>query len=213
MKGVFGTQFSAVPSSTLFTRDIKRWQQIYDLFDLPLPQWRILCTQIDELMLPIFNGGFIVVQNGLGFAEIWEDCCRRIDAEVSITNKYPWLDQLAVPVTIARLNLTVNVLDDRFNYPVHIAPLPKKLPFFCHYHVPSWIRGEPRLNQLVSELANTYSTIKKRLLSSPEWAHFLEPYTLKNFYIQLSDKLKLLSTISKGIFIYILPSIKKTLMY
>jgi hypothetical protein len=161
IKGIFGAQFSAVPSSTLFTRDIKRWQQIYDLFDLPLPQWRIVCTQIDELMLPIFNGGVIVVQNGLGFTEIWEDCCRRIDAEVSITNKYPWLDQLAIPVAIARLNLTVNVLDDRFNYPVHIAPLPKELPFLCHYHVPSWIRGEPRLNQLVSELANTYSTIKK----------------------------------------------------
>jgi hypothetical protein len=174
-----------VPSSTLFTRDIERWQQIYDLFDLPLPHWQISCTQTDELMLPFFNAGVILVQNGLGFAEIWEDCCRRIDAEVSITNKYPWLDQLALPVAIARLNLTVNVLDDRFNYPVHVAALPKELPFFCHYHESSWIRGEPRLNQLVSELANTYPTVKKRLLSSPRWAYFLEPYTLTEKFLYL----------------------------
>jgi len=78
---------------------------------------------------------------------------------------------------------TSNVLNDHFNYPVHIAPLPKELPFFCHYHVLSWIRGEPKLNQLISELANTYSTIKKRLLSSPEWAYLLEPYTLTEKFL------------------------------
>jgi hypothetical protein len=177
MQGIFAAPFSAVPSKILFTRNVKQWQQIYDLFDLPLPQWRVLCSGTDELMLPYFNAGVIAVQNGLGFAEMWRDCCRKIAAEVSITNKYPWLDQLALSVAIARLNLTVNVLDERFNYQVHSTPLPKDLPFFCHYHVPDWIRGEPRLNQLVNELATTYPVLKEKLLSS-EWAQLLQPYTL-----------------------------------
>ena len=134
IRGIFAAPFSAVPSSILFTRDVNRWKQIYDLFELPLPQWQVISTGTNELMLPYFNAGVVAIQTGLGFAEMWEDSCQRIDAEISITNKYPWLDQLALPVTIARLNLTVKVLDTRFNYAVHISPLPKDLPFFCHYH-------------------------------------------------------------------------------
>ncbi|GEM_PF-6268556 len=163
----------------LFTRDVKRWQQIYDLFNLPLPQWQVISTGTNELMLPYFNAGVIAVQNSLGFAEIWEDSCRKIDAEASITNKYPWLDQLALPIAVARLNLTVNVLDVRFNYAVHSLPLQKNyLPFLCHYHVPSAIRGEPRLNQIVNELADAYPLLKEKLLGSAWAAQLLQPYTL-----------------------------------
>ena len=180
--GIFSTPISVVPSKILFTRDVKQWQQIYDLFDLPLPQWQVLCSGTNELMLPYFNAGVVAIQNGLGFAEMWEDCCRRIDVATSITHKYPWLDQLALPVAIARLNLTVEVLDDRFNYQVHSMPLPKDLPFFCHYHVPDWIRYEPRLNQLVNELANTYPLLKEKLLSS-NWTQLLQPYTLTEQFL------------------------------
>jgi len=177
IKGIFAAPFSAVPSMAPFTRDVKRWQQIYDLFKLPLPQWRVLCAGINELMLPYFSSGVIAVSNGLDFAKIWEDCCQRIDAEASITNKYPWLDQLALIVAVNRLNLRVNVLDKRFNYVVTQVPLPKDLPFLCHYSMPSVVRCEPKLNQLVNELANTYPLLKKSLLSS-KWSQLLQPYTL-----------------------------------
>jgi lipopolysaccharide biosynthesis glycosyltransferase len=182
MKGIFDAPFSAVPSVMLFTRDINRWQQIYNLFDLPLPQWQVLCTGTNELMLPYFSSGVIAVQNGLGFAEIWEDCCRQIDADASITNKYPWLDQLALPVAVAHLNLMVNVLDDRFNYVVYQMPLPNDLPFLCHYSTASRIRCEPRLNQLVNELANIYPILKEKLLNST-WAQLLQPYTLTEKFL------------------------------
>ncbi len=184
--GVFAAPFNAVPSGT-FTRDIKQWQQIYDLFKLPLPQWRVVSPITNELILPYFNAGVIAVQNGLGFAKIWEDCCQQISAEASITNKYPWLDQIALPIAAARLNLAVNVLDVRFNYVVNRWPLPKDLPFFCHYHTSDWIRGEPRLNQLVNELANTYPLIKKRLLTSA-WSYLLKPYTLTEKYLYFAKR-------------------------
>lgn len=186
MKGIFAAPFNAMAGG-VFTRDIKQWQKIYDLFELPLPQWRILAVGINKWVLPYFNSGVVAIQNGLGFAKIWEDCCQRIDAEASITNKYPWLDQIALPVAAARLNLTVNVLDACFNYEVHFWPLPKDLPFLCHYHVPAWIRSEPRLNQLVNELANTYPIVKKRLLNSP-WAYLLEPYTLTEKPLYLAKR-------------------------
>jgi hypothetical protein len=40
------------------------------------------------------------------------------------------------------------------------------------------IRREPVLNQLVIELADTYSLLKKLILNSTEWASLLKPYTL-----------------------------------
>jgi predicted ATPase len=133
-------------------------------------------------MLPYFNSGVIAVQKGLGFADVWAECCRTIDAETSITNKRPWLDQIALPIAVAKLNLAYECLDERFNYPAHLKPLPKSpdssKPFLCHYHSPSVLRREPQLNQLVMELVETYPILKTRLLDLPEWVQLLKPSKL-----------------------------------
>jgi hypothetical protein len=130
-------------------------------------------------MLPYFNAGVIAVQNGLNFAPVWEECCKLIDAEESITDKRPWLDQFALSVALLKLQLPHHCLEERFNYPVHLKPLPTVphlSPVLCHYHWPAVIRREPQLNQLVNELANTYPVLKQRLQQSPEWATLLSPY-------------------------------------
>lgn len=175
----FYAPFAAKPADlATFTRDIQLWQQIYDLFDLPLPQWRVIATVSRELMLPYFNAGVIAIANGMDFAQIWQQCCQRIDAQSNITNKRPWLDQIALPITVSKLNLKHHCLDERFNYPAHLKPLPLPLPIWCHYHWPMVIRREPRLNQLVVKLANSYPLLQTLLLSSPSWAQLLKPYTL-----------------------------------
>ena len=189
----FNPPFSAKSADlNLFSSDITVWKQIYDLFNLPLPYRRVMASTSDELMVPYFNAGVIAIQNGLALKPVWEECCQIIDATHSITNKRPWLDQIALPVALARLNLDYHCLDERFNYPAHHKPLtnssfqstPKKgmekfLPFLCHYHWPSIIRREPRLNQLVKELAETYPLLEKLILNSDEWAQLLKPYTLQ----------------------------------
>ncbi len=178
--GVFEASFNAKPTDLpTFTRDVSVWQQVYDLFNLPLPNWRVIATASGELMLPYFNAGVIAIQNGVGFAEVWKTGCQKIDAEPSITNKRPWLEQIALPVAMAQLNLAHQCLDERFNYPAHLKPLPQSLPVLCHYHWPPIIRREPRLNQLVVELAEAYPLLKAMLLDSPEWAQLLKPYTLQ----------------------------------
>ncbi|RKZ41325.1 MAG: sulfotransferase [Gammaproteobacteria bacterium] len=177
----FNPPFSAKPADlNLFTSDISVWKQIYDLFNLPLPHQRVITSTSGELMLPYFNAGVIAIQNGIALKPVWEECCQIIDATHSITNKRPWLDQIALPIALARLNLDYHCLDERFNYPAHLKPLsnsPESLPFLCHYHWSHIIRREPGLNQLVKALAETYPLLKTLILASEPWAQLLKPYT------------------------------------
>lgn len=204
---VFDAPFGAKPVDLAnFARgDAAPWQPVYDLFQLPLPKERVISTTSGELILPYFNAGVVAVQNGLNFGSVWEECCRKIDAAPSITNKRPWLDQIGLAVAVSRLKLKYRCLDERFNFPAHLKPLLQlKIPnisephfvenFFrnstsrtverilkpslCHYHWPSVIRREPLLNQLVVELAETYPLLKQLILDSNEWAPLLKPYTL-----------------------------------
>ena len=176
---IFQVPFAAKPADlATFTRDSQLWQQIYDLFQLPLPQWRVIATVSGELMWPYFNAGVIAIANGMDFAQVWQQCCQQIDAHPTIPNKRPWLDQIALPIAVNKLNLKHNCLDERFNYPAHLKPLPTHLPIWCHYHWPTVIRREPQLNQLVVKLAKTYPELQALLLSSPSWAQLLKSYTL-----------------------------------
>jgi hypothetical protein len=179
---LFSAAVNAKPADlTNFAGDLVFWQAVYNLFALPLPTRRVLSSVSGELMLPYFNAGVIAINNGLGFAQMWQACCLAIDAEPTITNKRPWLDQIALPIAIAKLGLAVHCLDERFNYPAHLKPLPTNqnaLPFLCHYHWPAVIRREPLLNQLVIELTTAYPLLKKMLLTTPTWATLLKPYVL-----------------------------------
>lgn len=191
----FTAPFNAKPADlATFTSANALWQPIYDLFKLPLPNRRVISSVSGELMLPYFNAGVIAIQNGLDFGLRWEECCKIIDAETSITNKRPWLDQIALPIAVAQLNLTYQCLDERFNYPAHLKPLPNSFPFLCHYHWPSVIRREPRLNQLVVQLADNYPLLKEMLAKSPMWAQLLKPYLLskppRRFLVRVSTRLK-----------------------
>ena len=179
----FDAPFHAKPADlATFTDNISQWQPVYDLCQLSLPTERVISSTSGQLMLPYFNAGVIAVQNGLGFAQVWEACCQKIDAATSITKKRPWLDQIALPIAVNQLRLQYKCFDERFNYPAHLKPLPKStafLPFLCHYHWHSIIRREPLLNDLVKELANAYPLLEKLILNSDEWARLLKPYTLQ----------------------------------
>lgn len=175
----FSAPFNAKPADlATFTGEMALWQKVYDLFNLPLPKRRVISTTSGKLILPYFNAGVIAVQNGLNFGQVWEECCQKIDAEPSITNKRPWLDQIALPVAVARLNIDYQCLYEHFNYPAHHKPLLNSLPFLCHYHWASVIRREPKLNQFVTELIDGYPLLKNLILQSPQWAQLLKPYTL-----------------------------------
>lgn len=176
----FPAPFSAKPADlATFTYDLIAWQRMYQLFKLEFPRWRTLSSVTGELMIPYFNAGMIVIDNHLNFAEIWADSCRQIDADPNIPNKRPWLDQFGLSMTLLRLKINHFALDERFNFPAHLKPLPSQLPFLVHYHCPTVIRREFPLLQLVRELIQNYPQLTELLASEARYAPLLQPWQLK----------------------------------
>lgn len=156
------------------------WALVYASLGLDLPTVPVLATVSGQTMSPYFNAGMIAVRRDAGLGDVWVDCARAIDANPAIGNKRPWLDQIALPVAVARLGLAVDYLDERFNYPAHLKPLDgHDLPYFCHYHSPDVLRREPLANALVTELVSGYPALRSIIETVPEWRILLEPYTLK----------------------------------
>ena len=64
-----------------FSYDAEQWQQAYKLYNLELPDERVLSSVSSELMLPYFNAGVIAVANGPIFGQQWLQVANKIDAD------------------------------------------------------------------------------------------------------------------------------------
>ena len=174
----FALPFNAKPADlATFTTDVETWQKVYAAADAVMPRLRMPATVSGDFTPPYFNAGFIAVQSKIGFGDTWLDCCKRIDTDPEISNKRPWLDQIALSAAIQKLGLSYDCLDESYNYPAHLKPLDaRRLPCFCHYHFPEVIRREPLLNALIKEIAKQYPAIGQIIASHPKWSTLLENY-------------------------------------
>jgi hypothetical protein len=162
-----------------FGADLQRWQSAYAAHGLTVPDSRVLSTVSGETMPPYFNAGFIAAHRDSGLAAEWIAAARAIEADPAVPDKRPWLDQVALPVAMAKRGLVPDCLDERFNFPAHLKPLDAAaLPWFCHYHSPDVLRREPVANAQVDELAEEHPELRHALESRPEWKVLLAPYRL-----------------------------------
>ncbi|HET9579251.1 MAG TPA: sulfotransferase [Usitatibacter sp.] len=155
--------------------DLSQWDAAYQACGVTLPAWRVTATVSRQSMPPYFNAGFIACDRASGLAREWAECARAIDASAAVARKRPWLDQVALSVAIAKRGLSVDCLDERFNYPAHLRPLRGEAPYFCHYHYPQVIRREPRLLALFSSLLAEHPGIRAVLEAHAEWSMLLAP--------------------------------------
>ena len=160
-----------------FTQDLAIWERAYAAVGVSdMPAARMKMTVSGEESPPYFNSGVVAVNADLDFGTEWLRCCRVIDADKRIPNKRPWLDQAALPLAIAKLGVPYDVLDETYNYPVHLRPLTaERPPIFCHYHRPDIIAREPALLSLFKELADEHAEIRERVLADPRWRRLLRP--------------------------------------
>jgi hypothetical protein len=157
----FDIPFNARPAScATFTGNDDAWQQIYRACDARIPTTRIRTTHSGEYILPYFNAGFVAVPGNCQFGDAWLECCRRIDAMPAIPNKRPYLDQIALGVAAAKLGLSLDCLDERYNHPINFKPLRESsLPYFCHYHDVETLSREPKAVALVQSLVTEYPAL------------------------------------------------------
>ncbi len=155
------------------------WQAVYQKFSLVLPSRRFQASVTGETMLPYFNAGFIAVPPAWDFAKTWINTAQAIDADTNISNKRPWLDQMALPIALAVGKHDYHCIDERFNYPAHLKPLNQAV-FFCHYHYPHVISREPRLQHTLDRLLAKYPSLKKRIENFDTWQTVLDAYRPQN---------------------------------
>lgn len=136
-----------------------RWERVYGHFGLPLPEERIrLLRGARRMSPPYFNAGFVAqretdIVDGMTFGQMWLDTARRIDHEVGVANKRPWLDQIALPVTLRRFGLSPRIIDEAANFSISNGrEIPDPFtPKILHYHRARFLRGWTGADDLIAD--------------------------------------------------------------
>jgi hypothetical protein len=100
-----------------------RWTRAYAHFGLKVPEARVrLLRGRRHDYVPYYNAGFVAFadrphpRDGRRFGEHWLETALDFDHTCKIANKRPWLDQITLPLTVARFGYRVRVLDEMHNY-------------------------------------------------------------------------------------------------
>ena len=125
--------------------DQDSWQKVYGALEMKLPTRRVRLTVSNQLSLPYFNAGFIATKVPEKLSLEWNKSALLLNnAELNLENKYPWLDQISLPIALQKSG-TWATLSEFFNYPAHVCSLGERQVGVCHYHSPNVILREPRL--------------------------------------------------------------------
>ena len=167
---IFGTGFVAKAADVAsFNGDRFMWQYIYRTCASTMPNFEVVATTSGEFMPPYFNAGVIAVDAKSGFSQLWSDCAKRIDKMRDIPSRRPHLDQIALPVAAAKSAAPINLLDENWNFPAHLRPVPPIVPKLCHYHWPEVIEREPTLLDAVDDLVAGSAGLAETLGHHEKW--------------------------------------------
>ncbi|WP_416915024.1 MAG: hypothetical protein ACMUJJ_12785 [Roseicyclus sp.] len=147
------THIAAAPEGRPTWGPDDRWQRAYDHFGLPLPTSRVRLLRGDRPEhLPYFNAGLVAMPedaqpDGKRFADHWLETALDFDHKCKIANKRPWLDQITLPLAIARFGYTAHVLDESWNHALsHRGSAIDQTPdaHILHYHRFMFLRAAPQ---------------------------------------------------------------------
>ena len=117
---------AAVPEGLpTWGKDSTAWTRAYGHFGLPVPEARVTLTRGKRLAFPpYFNAGFlsfpekVATQPDKTFGQLWLETARDFDFNCAIADKRPWLDQVTLPLTLARYGIPFHALSDLFNFSI-----------------------------------------------------------------------------------------------
>jgi len=155
LEATFGEGFVAKPADlATFKGDHATWQSIYRACGAEMPDLTVTATTSGETMAPYFNAGVVAVDCNSGFGQLWSDCAAVVDALPDVPSKRPHLDQIALPAAAVKSGRSFELLNEDWNFPAHLKPLPGAFPKLCHYHWPQVIIREPALLDACKELSS-----------------------------------------------------------
>lgn len=147
------THVAAAPEGRPTWGPDDRWERAYAHFDLPMPTARVRLLRGDRpAHVPYFNAGLVAMPEAPGadgkrFADHWLETALDFDHNCKIANKRPWLDQITLPLAMARFGYTAHVLDESWNHALShrgsdIARTPDAHIF--HYHRFRYLAAAPQ---------------------------------------------------------------------
>jgi hypothetical protein len=147
------THVAAAPEGRPTWGPDERWQRAYAHYDLPMPTDRVnLLRGSRPEHVPYFNAGLVAMSDAPGsdgkrFADHWLETAMEFDHNCAIANKRPWLDQITLPLTMARFGYTAHVLDETWNYSLsHRGNGIERTPdtAVLHYHRCRFLEAAPQ---------------------------------------------------------------------
>lgn len=174
---------SCTPAASMVWAGDEIWGPIYGAFGLPVPTDRIhLMRRSAEPRVPYFSSGLVAFPEG-DFPAIWHDTARVIDRIDTLPHRRPYLDQMSLPVAIARAGLGWNRLPEEQHYilggRLRGAPLPEDREIFTiHYRHTGILRELGLLKTARGNLARlTGEKYVRRLAPDPK-APAAEPHRI-----------------------------------
>ncbi|MGN2242005.1 sulfotransferase [Frateuria sp. GZRR33] len=159
---------AAKPADLATFNDAAMWERLYGRFDLDAPRARTVTTVSLELTFPYFNAGLVASTRAVELARQWERIARDIDAMDDIHPRRPWLDQIALPLAAAALDMEPCCLGDAWNYPAHIKPVQDD-PYIVHYHHATAIARDDAMLARVAVICERHPWLEERLAAEPGW--------------------------------------------
>jgi len=100
------------------------WNELYSALELEMPRIKVLLGAGD-VSAPWFNAGFVSCPDATKFGAVWRMICEFVLRCDWVPERWPYLDQIALPLAFAQLsaNKTVtfaNVLPARFNQNIFV---------------------------------------------------------------------------------------------
>lgn len=168
------TGFAAKPADKrTFPGGAEVWQPLYAAAGVDLPDAQVVTTFSGEAGPPYFNSGVVFTSAPACLGTAWVECARVLNPLLEALGQRHWLDQVALPIAVRRCGMDFTVLDEDWNYPAHLRRLDSARPYFCHYHWPSVICGEPQLRLCVCGLAARHPELRDVILAHPDWSGVL----------------------------------------
>lgn len=157
---------AAVPEHGLH---VHPWEELYSTLGLQCPSIKVLCAG-GEVGAPWLNAGFIACPDGSRFGDLWHRACRFILHCPWVPERFPYLDQIALPLAFAQASAggTVtfdNILPARFNQNIFYWAKDQHYVgsgYVAHHHYRVSLI-ERYLGSLISWVGEEYSIIDKVL--------------------------------------------------
>jgi lipopolysaccharide biosynthesis glycosyltransferase len=161
------------------------WQEVFQLFDLPLANADLMTTVRQKQIRPYFNAGFIWAHRLPGFFKQWKnDFVKLVDSglrpfgyQSRDKTDFRCLDQVALAITAQRFEQNIEILPQTYNYPIPFRPIMidrKSHPKFkdlVHVHYHKWFQHAGFLDHVTTDedkKTEQYLWLKQQLPLQPE---------------------------------------------